>query len=103
MRTSKWVAVLYGLIVLIGVAIALPNFISQKHLDALPSWLPKRQVTLGLDLRGGSYLVLEVDAASLKKDRMRALLDDARSKLRAERIQPQSIRAVGDSVIVTIP
>ncbi len=33
----------------------------------MPSWFPKRQVTLGLDLRGGSYLVLEVDAASLKK------------------------------------
>jgi len=69
----------------------------------MPSWFPKRQVTLGLDLSGGSYLVLEVDAASLKSDRMRALLDDARGKLRAERIQPQSIRAVGDSVIVTIP
>ncbi len=39
----------------------------------------------------------------VSKDRMRALLDDARGKLRAERIQPQSIRAVGDSVIVTIP
>ena len=103
MRTSKWVAVLYGLIVLIGVIIALPNFFTQQHLDAMPSWFPKRQVTLGLDLRGGSYLVLEVDAAGLKKDRMRALLDDARGKLRAERIQPQSIRAVGDSVIVTIP
>ncbi|MGU3398132.1 protein translocase subunit SecD [Brucellaceae bacterium D45D] len=103
MRTSKWVAVLYGLIVVIGVIIALPNFFTQKQLDAMPSWLPKRQVTLGLDLRGGSYLVLEVDSASLKKDRLRALLDDARSKLRAERIQPQSIRAVGDAVIVTIP
>ena len=103
MRTSKWVAVLYGLIVLIGVIIALPNFFTKQHLEAMPSWFPKRQVTLGLDLSGGSYLVLEVDAASLKKDRMRALLDDARGKLRAERIQPQSIRAVGDSVIVTIP
>lgn len=103
MRTSKWVAVLYGLIVLIGVIIALPNFFTQKQLEAMPSWFPKRQVTLGLDLRGGSYLVLEIDAAALKKERMRSLLDDARSKLRAERIQPQSIRAVGDSIIVTIP
>ncbi|MBC8717178.1 MULTISPECIES: protein translocase subunit SecD [Brucella/Ochrobactrum group] len=103
MRTSKWVAVLYGLIVLIGIIIALPNFFTKQQLEAMPSWFPKRQVTLGLDLSGGSYLVLEVDAASLKKDRMRALLDDARGKLRAERIQPQSIRAVGDSVIVTIP
>ena len=103
MRTSKWVAVLYGLIVLIGIIIALPNFFTKTQLEAMPSWFPKRQVTLGLDLSGGSYLVLEVDAASLKSDRMRALLDDARGKLRAERIQPQSIRAVGDSVIVTIP
>ncbi len=103
MRTSKWVAVLYGLIVLIGIIIALPNFFTKPQLEAMPSWFPKRQVTLGLDLSGGSYLVLEVDAASLKSDRMRALLDDARGKLRAERIQPQSIRAVGDSVIVTIP
>lgn len=67
MRTSKWVVVLYSLIVVIGVIIALPNFFTQKHLDAMPSWFPKRQVTLGLDLRGGSYLVLEVDAASLKR------------------------------------
>lgn len=103
MRTSKWVVALYSLVVLIGIIIALPNFFTQKQLDALPSWLPKRQVTLGLDLRGGSYLVLEVDAAALKKDRLRTLLDDARSKLRADRIQPQSIRVVGDAVVVTIP
>jgi SecD/SecF fusion protein len=103
MRTSKWVVALYSLIVVIGLIIALPNFFTQKQLDGMPSWFPKRQVTLGLDLRGGSYLVLEVDAAGLKKDRLRALLDDARSKLRTERIQPQSIRAVGDAVIVAIP
>ena len=103
MRTSKWVVALYSLVVAIGIIIALPNFFTQKQLDAMPSWFPKQQVTLGLDLRGGSYLVLEVDAAGLKKDRLRSLLDDARSKLRAERIQPQSIRVAGDVVVATIP
>jgi len=44
MRTSKWVVALYSLIVVIGVIIALPNFFTQKHLDAMPSWFPKRQV-----------------------------------------------------------
>ena len=102
MRTSKWVVALYSLVVLLGVLIVLPNFFSQQQLDALPSWLPKRQITLGLDLRGGSYLVLEVDSATLKKDRLRALLDDTRGKLRAERIQPQSVRQVGDAVVVAI-
>ncbi|MGU3577238.1 protein translocase subunit SecD [Brucellaceae bacterium C25G] len=103
MRTSKWAIAFYSLIVLIGLIIALPNFFTQQQLEAMPSWFPKKQVTLGLDLRGGSYLVLEVDAAGLKKDRLRSLLDDARSKLRAERIQPQSIRIAGDGVVVVIP
>lgn len=103
MRTSKWVIAFYSLIVLVGLIIALPNFFTQQQLDAMPSWFPKKQVTLGLDLRGGSYLVLEVDAAALKKDRLRSLLDDARSKLRSERIQPQSIRIAGDAVVVAIP
>ncbi|MBN9044705.1 MAG: protein translocase subunit SecD [Rhizobiales bacterium] len=103
MRTSKWMVVLYSVVVLIGIIIALPNFFTQKQLDAMPSWLPKRQVTLGLDLRGGSYLLLEIDQAALKKDRLHALLNDARGKLRAERIQPQSIRQIGDAVVVSIP
>ncbi|MBB2971037.1 protein translocase subunit SecD [Mesorhizobium sp. RMAD-H1] len=102
MRTSKWVVATYIFIVVMGVLLALPNLLTQQQLASLPGWFPKKQVTLGLDLRGGSYLVLEVDAESLKKDRLRSMLDDARSKLRAERIQPQSVRIVGDAVVVTI-
>ncbi|RCS25406.1 protein translocase subunit SecD [Phyllobacterium salinisoli] len=102
MRTSKWVVATYSIIILLGILIAMPNLLTQQQLASLPNWLPKKQVTLGLDLRGGSYLVLEIDAASLKKDRLRSMLDDARAKLRAERIQPQSIRIVGDSVVANI-
>lgn len=103
MRTSKWAVYLYSFIILAGILIALPNLFTKEQLDKMPGWFPKSQVTLGLDLRGGSYLVLEVDAAALKKDRLRTLLDDARSKLRSERIQPQSIRVAGDAVLVNIP
>jgi len=102
MRTSKWVLGTYIFIIIAGIILALPNIFTKAQLDALPNWLPKKQISLGLDLRGGSYLVLEVDAAALKKDRVRAMLDDARNKLRTERIQAQSVRIAGDSVIVTI-
>jgi len=38
---------------------------------------PKNPVTLGLDLRGGSHLVLEVDGSGLVKERLQvALLPD---------------------------
>ena len=102
MRTSKWVLGTYIFIIIAGIILALPNIFTKAQLDALPNWLPKKQISLGPDLRGGSYLVLEVDAAALKKDRVRAMLDDARNKLRTERIQAQSVRIAGDSVIVTI-
>ena len=45
----------------IGVLFALPNLLPQAVLDALPDWLPKKPMTLGLDLQGGSHILLEVD------------------------------------------
>jgi SecD/SecF fusion protein len=92
----------YAIIILAGILAALPNVFTQQQLSALPGWLPKQQVTLGLDLRGGSHLVLEVDAEALKADRLRSLLDDARGALRQERIRPQSIRVADGSVIVAV-
>ncbi|KXF77271.1 preprotein translocase subunit SecD [Paramesorhizobium deserti] len=57
---SRWKSVLIWLIVGAGVLLALPNLLSQKQLAALPDWLPKRQVALGLDLAGGSRLLLQL-------------------------------------------
>ncbi len=65
MRTSAWRLLAYAIIILAGVATALPNLFTPQQLSALPDWLPKQQVALGLDLRGGAHLVLEVDAKAL--------------------------------------
>ncbi|PSJ63595.1 protein translocase subunit SecD [Pseudaminobacter soli (ex Li et al. 2025)] len=101
MRTSKWVVMAYAIIVLIGVFAALPSAMPPSVLDKMPSWF-RHQVTLGLDLQGGSHLVLEVDANALKADRLRSLLDDARGALRKERIPVQSARVAGDAVVISI-
>jgi len=50
----------YALLVLIGCLIAAANLFTAPLSD-LPGWVPKPHVTLGLDLRGGSHLVLAVD------------------------------------------
>ena len=73
MRTSRWLVVTYAVIILLGFLIALPNALPQSTLERLPSWLPHNQVSLGLDLRGGSHLVLEVDEADLTKERLNSL------------------------------
>lgn len=102
MRTPRWVVVTYVILILAGVLAALPNMFTPQQLAALPGWVPKQQITLGLDLQGGSHLVLEVDAAALKNDRLRSLLDDVRSTLRKERIDARSVRISSGIITVTI-
>ncbi len=92
----------YALIILVGIIAALPNLFTARQLAAFPNWLPKHQITLGLDLQGGSHLVLEVDSATLKKDRLQSLLNDARTALRKDGVRTDSIRLAGDSVVVAV-
>ena len=63
-------------ICLIGLALCLPNFMRQPAQS-----IPWRQVHLGLDLRGGSYLLLQVDMNSVTSDRLRTLTDETRQTL----------------------
>ena len=61
---------------LLGFLLCLPN---ATHAPA--DWLPWRRVNLGLDLRGGSYLLMQVDMAAVEHERLDALADNARSVL----------------------
>ena len=45
-----------------GVIFALPNAFPEEQVQAWPSWAPKKQMNLGLDLRGGSHILLEANA-----------------------------------------
>ena len=101
MRTSKWVLISYTLVILAGLIAALPNLFTPAQLAAMPGWFPKQQVTLGLDLRGGSHLVLEVDAEALISERLSSVQEDARSILRQERVQGQ-VRRAGETVVVSV-
>ena len=102
MRNSRWLVTSYIIIILIGILVALPNVLSKDTLARLPSWLPHNQVSLGLDLRGGSHLVLEVDAADLTKERLPSLIQDSRRVLRDANIGNSSIRRVQDYLLVTL-
>ncbi|WP_179038615.1 protein translocase subunit SecD [Rhizobium leguminosarum] len=102
MRTSRWLVVTYTVIILIGLLIALPNVLPQSVLQRVPAWLPHEQVSLGLDLRGGSHLVLEVDEADLTKERLQSLLQDARRVLREKGIQPKAVVRSQNQIVVTL-
>ncbi len=102
MRTSVWRLVAYALIILAGAATALPNLFTPQQLETLPDWLPKQQVALGLDLRGGAHLMLEVDAKALVNERLQDLTRDARRVLREVKIGTNAVRRDGDALIVVL-
>ncbi len=69
------------IVALLGIFYTVPNFLTKDQLAAWPSWLPKQTVTLGLDLQGGSYLLLEVNRAGIISDRLAELRRDGRNIL----------------------
>ncbi len=76
---------------LLGVLLGVPNLF-----PAPASWMPWRTVHLGLDLRGGSYLLLEVDMKAVIKERLDSLMDGVRQDLRNAQIFYQSLDAQPD-------
>ncbi|MBB4010013.1 protein translocase subunit SecD [Allorhizobium taibaishanense] len=103
MKTSPWLVATYVVIIALGILTALPNILSPAALNALPSWFPKDRVSLGLDLRGGSHLVLEVDSADLVQERLQGLIQDSRKALREAGIDGATARKSGSQLIVTLP
>ena len=82
---------------LIGMLMGVPNLF-----PAPASWMPWRTVHLGLDLRGGSYLLLEVDMKAVLKERLESLADGVRQALRGGQIFYQTLEAQPDQTRVLL-
>jgi len=83
---SRWKTISIWAVVLVGLIFSLPNALPQSTLDAMPDWLPKRSMTLGLDLQGGSHILLALDRQDLINERLEATRDDIRTMLRDAKI-----------------
>jgi protein-export membrane protein SecD len=90
LRIATWQVVAILALVAAAALLIVPSFLSLPAVASiearLPSFLPVRPITLGLDLQGGAHLLMEVDKTSLIKGQVEQLRDDARAKLREARI-----------------
>ena len=102
MHYSRWKTIGIWAVVLLGILFALPNLFSQSLLAKLPDWLPKQQMTLGLDLQGGSHILLQIDANELIKERLESARDEIRTSLRDARIGYTGLSGSGKYVQVRI-
>jgi SecD/SecF fusion protein len=98
----RWKQVAILATCLIGLLVVLPNFLSQQALDKWPRWLPKWQLSLGLDLRGGAHLLYAMETNDVRKDWLDGLRDDARRRLRDAKIGVSAVGISGNAVQVRI-
>jgi len=98
---TRWKAL--GIIVtaLLVCLFAVPNFFSEARVRTWPEWAQRRMV-LGLDLQGGSYLLLEIDSNYVKKEKLDQVRDDVRRTLREAKIGYTGLASKGDAVEVRI-
>jgi len=82
---TRWKALGIILTALIVCLCAVPNFFPEAQVKTWPAWAQRRLV-LGLDLQGGSSLLLEVDSNYVKKEKLDQIRDDVRRVLREAKI-----------------
>src|SRR6201991_3774407 len=98
---SRWKALAIILTALVVCLCAVPNFFPQERIKTWPLWA-QRHIVLGLDLQGGSYLLLEVDSNYVKKEKLDQVRDDVRRVLREAKIGYTGLAARPDSVEVHV-
>ncbi|MCV0396695.1 MAG: protein translocase subunit SecDF [Rhizobiaceae bacterium] len=99
---SRWKTISIWLVVLAGFLYAAPNLIPQSTLDRFPDFAPQQKMTLGLDLQGGSHILLQIDRQELIDDRLETVRDDIRTLLRDARIGYTGLTGSGRNVQVRI-
>ncbi len=102
LQIPTWSKVVTILILVAGILIALPNALPGWVVSRIPPFLPSGTVALGLDLQGGSYLLLEVEFDQVQKDRLESLMGDVRVAFRKARIGYTNLEAGGDSVSLRV-
>jgi preprotein translocase subunit SecD len=98
---TRWRVIAILCTVFAVVIFAVPNFLPKSVVESWPSWA-QRHIVLGLDLQGGSHILLEVDTKAVRKEMLETLRDDVRRVLREARIGYTGLVVRGNSVEVRI-
>ena len=79
----RWKVWIVSLVVALGVLWSIPSLIAGTQLASRwPAWMPQSKINLGLDLAGGSHLLLEADQRDALKTRLQGKEDEVSTELR---------------------
>ena len=81
MQLSPLRTAIIAIVAVLGVLFAIPSFLPDNVRENWPGFLPRQTVVLGLDLQGGSHLLLQVNEDGIISERLQSLRRDVRNTL----------------------
>ena len=92
---EAWKRLIILIVCLVGLVAALPNVVSVP-------FFPGKSINLGLDLRGGSHLLLSTDIDAVVTERLSDIAEGIRISFREEKIRFKSLSSDGNLVIFSL-
>ena len=80
----RWKVWAVWLTVFVTALLAVPSLLPERTRAQLPSWVPQPTINLGLDLAGGSYILLEAKTGDLAAVRAEALREQVITAMRQQ-------------------
>lgn len=102
----RWKIILILGVCVLAVLFSLPNMMGQTQRawveKNLPSWVPAQTINLGLDLQGGSHILLQVDLSTVTKERADDLVNSLRPELRKQKVGYKRLSAIPGGVKIVL-
>ncbi len=101
----RWRVLMFSAILFIGVAMAIPSLLPADVRAKLPSFFPQETISLGLDLAGGSHILLEADPEEVAALRLETMEDSVRSAMRRSKpeISIEQVSRTDGNLSFTLP
>ena len=100
LKFESWKKLLVLLVTALGIAYATPNLLPGE--GGSGGVLPGQKINLGLDLQGGSHLLLRVDMDVVATERLESVAETIRQEFRASKIRFSGLDVEGGRVNVTL-
>ena len=101
LQFESWKKLLVLFVVALGIVYALPNLLPSGE-ESDSGLLPGQKINLGLDLQGGSHLLMLVDMEVVETERLNSLGETIRQEFRSEKIRFSDLKVENRSVSVSV-
>jgi preprotein translocase subunit SecD len=106
MHIPRWNKIAIVLACILSFVYCVPNMLDKQTRERLqaeyPGWLPVKSVNLGLDLQGGSHILLQVELDKVVSERQEGLVQAVRPELREQKIGYSRIIAIPQGIRLTL-